>query len=127
MSREELHAIERNEYMSNVKWATGLYFLCSTITLVITILGAYYGLKGDIKDTRQDAKGQIQSVYIRLNSKIDSIQNLNERHFDNVENRIDAIPSPKTVVVRPRPEKGSTVGYFTQRWVDGKLGFFPVR
>lgn len=126
MSREEQeqHAIERSEYMRNVKWTTGIYLLGSTVSIVLAVAGVYWGLKGDIKDNRQEAKSQIQLVWFRLNSKIDSVQNLNERHFDQMETRINNIPQPRTIIVRP---KSPTVGYFTQRWVDGKLGFFPVK
>lgn len=128
MSREEQeqHAIERSEYMRNVKWTTGIYLLGSTVSIVLAVAGVYWGLKGDIKDNRQEAKSQIQNVYYRLDKKMDSLQSSNERHFDLIDNRFDNLPASKTVIVRSKPV-GAAVGYFTQRWVDGKLGFFPVK
>lgn len=72
------------EYMSNVKWMTALYVGASTISIVLAIAGVYYGLKGDIKDSRTAAKEQITSVATMLNRKIDSNQHINDLKFQQI-------------------------------------------
>lgn len=117
---------EHNEYMKNVKWKTSIWLAGSLGTILLTLAGIYYGLKGDIKDGRYDTKTQVQGVYYRLNSKIDSLQSSNDLQFQDIRQQLQAIPAAKTVIIRPSLP-GKTVGLFTQRWVDGKLGFFPVK
>lgn len=94
--------------MSNVKWTTFLYFSASTISIILAIAGIYYGLKGDIKDSRTEAKEQITSVATMLNRKIDSNQHINEMKFQQINMKLD------------QPA-------FTERRADGKLILVPVK
>lgn len=107
---------EHNEYMKNVRWTTGLYVFGSTISIVLAMAGVYYGLKGDIKDTRTEDREQIQSVSNRLNSKIDSLQNYNVLQFQEIRQQFES-----------KAESHSTSKLFTEKWVSGKLTFIPIK
>jgi Na+-transporting NADH:ubiquinone oxidoreductase subunit NqrC len=99
---------DKQEYMSNVKWTTALYIGASTISIVLAIAGVYYGLKGDIKDSRVEAKEQIISVATMLNKKIDSNQHINELKFQQINMKLD------------QPA-------FTERKSDGKIILVPSK
>lgn len=98
----------RAEYMSTVKWTTALYIGVSTISIVLAIAGVYYGLKGDIKDSRTESKEQITAVATMLNRKIDSNQHINEMKFQQINLKLD------------QP-------FYTEKKDNGKLIFVPVK
>lgn len=98
----------RAEYMSNVKWVTAGYIGASTISIVIAMAGVYFGLKGDIKDSRIESKEQITAVSTMLNRKIDSNQHINELKFQQINLKLE------------QP-------FFTEKKVDGKLILVPAR
>lgn len=95
----------KQEYMSNVKWMTALYVGASTISIVLAIAGVYYGLKGDIKDSRVAAKEQITAVATMLNRKIDSNQHINDLKFQQIMDQ---------------------PGFIERRTVNGKIILEPV-
>lgn len=116
---------ERNEYMRNIKWTTGIYFFVSTISIVLSLAGVYYGLKGDIKDSRNDAKEEAHIIYYKLKSSIDSSNNANSMQFMDIREQLKAVPQSKTIIVRPRKVAG-VAGMFIERYINGKLCFVPV-
>lgn len=99
---------DRHEFMNNVKWITAGYVLASTVSIVLAIAGVYYGLKGDIKDSRIESKEQITAVATMLNWKIDSNQHVNELKFQQINLKLE------------QP-------FFTEKKVDGKLILVPAR
>lgn len=119
---------EANEYMKNVKWTTGLYLLASTVSIVLTISGIYYGLKGDIKDNKMEAKEQIQYVFNKLNTKIDSNQRVNDSQFKDILQQISDIPPAQhtTIIKRQQVSPKPRMRFFIEKWVNGKLAFIPV-
>lgn len=82
---------QQNEYMKNVKWTTAIYVCASCGSILIAIAGAYFGLKGDIKDSRTESKEQIRSVSVSLNRKIDSIHALDNLKFQEIYFKLDTI------------------------------------
>lgn len=118
---------EANEYMRNVRWSTARNILVSTISLVLTGAGGYYGLKGDIKDSRAESKEQIRYVFTVLNNKIDSLQRGNVENFKDLASQINGIPPIKnTTIIKHIPVKPNTPRLYIEKWVNGKLAFIPV-
>lgn len=119
---------EASEYMRNVKWTTAGYLFASTISIVLAIAGIYYGLKGDIKDNKTEAREQIQYVFNKLNSKIDSNQRDNLDQFKDIRQQINDIPQgSNTTIIKHLPSRPkSTARFFIEKYVNGKLAFIPV-
>lgn len=115
---------EHNAYMKDVKWTTNLYIVGSLGTVLLAVAGMYYGLKDDNKTSRQ-----IEQVhYVATNHKIDSINHDTKIELANLRNDISNLPQPKnTTIIKTNIVPKGTVGLFTARYVDGKLGFFPVK
>lgn len=70
--------------MKNVRWTTALYTAVSAASILLAIAGVYYGLKGDIKDTRTETK----ELFVAVNHKLDSIQHDNTIEFKNIWNEL---------------------------------------
>lgn len=117
---------EANEYMRNVKWSTAIYLFVSTISIVLAIAGIYYGLKGDIKDSRTEAKEQIRFVFTTLNTKIDSLQRITDDNFKDIATQINGIPPSKNTTIIKHQTPKSNTHFFIERWINGKLAFIPV-
>lgn len=83
-----LKMTDRQEYMSNVRWTTALYIGASTISIVIAIAGVYYGLKGDIKDSRTESREQITAVANMLNRKMDSINHVTDLKIQQINMKL---------------------------------------
>lgn len=113
--------------MRNVRWSTAIYLFVSTISIVLAIAGIYYGLKGDIKDGRAEAKEQIRFVFTTLNSKIDSLQRMTNDNIKDLADQISEIPAPKnTTIIKHIKPVGKPIPLFTEKWINGKLIFVPV-
>jgi len=85
-----------SQYMKNVKWSTMLFQVVpAVVSILIAIIGCYYGLKGDIKDSRIESKEQITSVATMLNRKIDSVQHLNDIKFNTINLKLEPYSNPK--------------------------------
>lgn len=82
---------QQHEYMKNVRWTTALYALSGFGSILMAIAGAYFGLKGDIKDSHTDSKQQITSVSVNLNRKIDSLHALDNLKFQEIYFKLDTI------------------------------------
>lgn len=118
---------EANDWMKNVRWSTARNILASTISIVFLGTGAYYGLKGDIKDSRIEFKEQIRFVFTTLNNKIDSLQRGNVQSLNELKTQRNNLPEPKnTTIIRYTPAKLNTPRLYIEKWVNGKLAFIPV-
>lgn len=107
--------VSGDEYMSKVKWVTFWYFAASVGSLLVGGAFGVAAIKGDILQSRQDSKDQIVSVYNRLDKKIDSAQYKNDLQFQAIWNEL-----------KNKTGKFQGMGYFTERYVNGKLVLIPV-
>jgi hypothetical protein len=110
--------LERNEYMKNVRWTTALYVGASAIGIMLSICGLYFGLKGDIKDGRTEARELITYFSTKTNFKIDSIQHLNELQFQEIREELINNKNIKNPFVNR---------FFTEKYVNGQLVLIPVK
>lgn len=112
---------ERNEYMRNVRWTTAIYTVGAAGSLLLGMVGLYYGLKGDMKDIRTEAREEIQNVSNRLNAKMDSVQNNNILQFQEIkeqlDNRVDVV---KNVIINPKRQSAL---YIEKKDKNGRVHF----
>lgn len=111
--------------MQNVRWKTAIYILCSTISIVLSIAGVYYGLKSDIKDNRTEGKEEAHAFYYKLRYALDSSNADTRLQIQGITQLIYSLPQSKTIIIHPK-QKGAVGGMFEERYIDGKLTFVPV-
>lgn len=81
-----------SQYMEDVKWSTMLFQVVpAVVSILIAIIGCYFGLKGDIKDSRTESREQITAVATMLNKKIDSVQHKNDMHFQKIDTKLEPL------------------------------------
>lgn len=109
--------------MRNVKWTT--FWYCAG-TIASLLVGGTFGvaaIKGDIKTSSETEERH----YVATNHKIDSLNHDTKIELSNVWAAINNLPPTKnTTIIKKTIAPKGTVGLFTARYVDGKLGFFPV-
>ena len=115
--------MSNDEYMRNVRWTTALYIAVSAASVLLAIAGVYYGLKSDIKDGRTETR----ELFLATNHKLDSVQHDNSINFQQVWEEIKDLKENKSLTIKyhaPAPKNNSL---FTERYINGKLTFIPVK
>ncbi len=122
MSNEE-HA----KSLKDVKFTMNVYSLVSLGSILLAIAGVYYGLKGDIVETRTYSREQIEHATNRLNTKIDSIHSSDLLEFQDIRQQLSTLSNTSTVTRRTYAHPAVSYGLYIQRMINGKLTFIPYR
>jgi len=72
-----------------------LQIVPAVVSILIAIIGCYYGLKGDIKDAATQSREQTTALSNQLNRKIDSVQHKNDLKFQEINLKLDPLLAPK--------------------------------
>jgi hypothetical protein len=110
--------------MRNVKWTT--FWYCAG-TIASLLVGGTFGvaaIRGDIKDSRTVAHNE----NVTLKHYVDSLHHDDAVDLGELRAAINNIPPIKnTTIYKTTAIPKGAIGLFTARYVDGKLGFFPVK
>lgn len=110
---------ELNDYIDAKEVRRNLYFAGWSGSILIAICGLYYGLGGRI--TEMDTRGAWR--HFKLEKKVDSLHQIDQYQFQEINEKIDAKPQPSTF--RGRYES------YTQKWINinGKktLIYIPIK
>lgn len=120
VSKEELSAVI-NQFQSKVIW----FLIVAAIPLTFSAGIAVTIIRNDIKDSRTVAHSESVALKHYVDSLHHDDQLYNKGQFTDIRNQILNLPQPKTTIIRQTP-KPIGVGLYTQRIINGQLGWFKV-
>ncbi len=118
VSKEELSVII-SQVQSKLLW----YMITTIIPLVVGGTVGVMTIRGDISHNATVS----HSENVSLKHYVDSLHHDTESDINSIRTTLSSLPIPKTTIIKqtihPKPAE---VGLYTQRYINGQLGWFRV-